>query len=172
MGKIAIEISDGDWIEKEHIFSTGDYRIIQTGNIGIGEYLDKTNNAKYLNQRSFENLKANQIFPNDILVSRLAEPAGRTIILPDINEKMVTAVDVMIIRPNPKQFNSVFFMTNMNREATLKIISKSVSGTSHKRISRKNLEKTPILAPTIEEQTRIGTFFQEFDNLIAIHQRK
>ena len=85
---------------------------------------------------------------------------------------MVTAVDVMIIRPNPKQFNSVFFMTNMNREATLKIISKSVSGTSHKRISRKNLEKTPILAPTIEEQTRIGTFFQEFDNLIAIHQRK
>ncbi|MGL4952701.1 MAG: restriction endonuclease subunit S, partial [Culicoidibacterales bacterium] len=29
-----------------------------------------------------------------------------------------------------------------------------------------------IKIPITEEQARIGSFFQEFDNLIAIHQRK
>ncbi len=38
---ISGDISDGDWIEKEHIKDEGKYRIIQTGNIGNGVYIDK-----------------------------------------------------------------------------------------------------------------------------------
>lgn len=129
-------ISDGDWIEKEHIHDAGEYRIVQTGNLGLGVYLDKPDHAKYLNQDSFCKLKANEIFPGDILVSRLAEPAGRTIILPEISSKMVTAVDVMVVRPSGC-FDSYFFMTEMNSPKLLKEISNQVSGTSHKRISRK-----------------------------------
>ena len=43
---IAGNISDGDWIEANHIFDTGDYRIVQTGNIGIGSFLEKHQKAK------------------------------------------------------------------------------------------------------------------------------
>lgn len=82
LGGFVSNISDGDWIESNHIFEQGKYRIIQTGNLGVdGEYIDKENNAKYFHQKDFDEIRANEIFPGDILISRLAEPAGRTIIL-------------------------------------------------------------------------------------------
>ncbi|GBD62288.1 hypothetical protein TEH11_1971 [Tetragenococcus halophilus subsp. halophilus] len=172
LNEVGSNISDGDWIEKKHIFSQGEYRIIQTGNLGEGVFLDKKSNAKYLYQKDFDELKANEIFPGDLLISRLAEPAGRTIILPDINYKMVTSVDVTIIRKDDKKFDSTFFMSQMNWLKTLHEISKKVTGTSHKRISRKNLEKTLLAIPSLEEQNKIGFFFKQIDDTIAFYQAK
>ena len=90
--EIVGSLSDGDWIEKEHIRSYGDYRIIQTGNIGIGKYIENYNHEKFMSSASFKYLHGNEIYEGDILISRLAEPAGRTIILPLVYKKMVTAV--------------------------------------------------------------------------------
>ncbi|MDV7815895.1 restriction endonuclease subunit S [Enterococcus hirae] len=118
---ISGDISDGDWIEKEHIKDEGKYRIIQTGNIGNGVYIDKEKSAKYMDQNSFDILKANEIFPGDLLVSRLAEPAGRTVILPNIEDRMVTAVDVTILRQN-ENFDAYFLLSQMN---TSKILNKT-----------------------------------------------
>ena len=140
--------------------------------MGLGEYIDKHHNAKYFRQKDFDELKANEIFPGDILISRLAEPAGRTIILPYTGFRMVTAVDVTIIRPDNKKFNSSFFMTAMNRFETLKEITEAVSGTSHKRISRKHLEEISLDIPSLIEQTKIGTFFKHLDSLITLQQRE
>lgn len=171
LADVVIEISDGDWIETEHIFNQGKYRIIQTGNLGIGRYIDRTKNAKYFHQEDFDQLKANEIFPEDILISRLAEPAGRTIILPETGFRMVTSVDVAVIRPNEK-FDSTFLMTLMNSEKTLKEVNKEVTGTTHKRISRKNLERTELIVPEVFEQQKIGRFFKHLDEMIETHQQK
>jgi type I restriction enzyme S subunit len=167
---IAPNISDGNWIESNHIFENGEYRIIQTGNLGLGEYLDKPNNAKYFHQKDFDEVRGNEIFAGDILISRLAEPAGRTIILPSTGYRMVTAVDVTIIRPNENCFDSKFLMTQLNTTNILNVINENVSGTSHRRISRRNLEKTKLIIPVIEEQQKIGTYFQNLDKQIALHQ--
>ena len=172
MGEVVFgNISDSDWIEKEHIFDEGEYRIIQTGNLGNGEYLNKPNNAKYFHQANFDELKANEIFPNDILISRLAAPAGRTIILPDVGSRMVTAVDVTVVRPNDN-FNSYFFMTTMNSQKILDEVGKEVTGTTHKRISRKNLENITLSTTSLPEQTAIGSFFHTLDDIITASQRK
>src|SRR5690625_1256087 len=171
LSNIAPDISDGDWIEKEHIFNQGEYRIIQTGNLGVGEFLDKEKSVKYFYQKDFEQLKANEIFAGDILISRLAEPAGRAIILPDTGIRMVTAVDVTVIRPD-ENFDSIFLMTQMNSEKVLNKVNEEVSGTSHKRISRKNLERTALMVPSLEEQQKIGQFFKQLDNKITNTERK
>ncbi len=172
LGEFVPNISDGDWIESNHIFEQGEFRIIQTGNLGVnGEYVDKRNNAKYFHQKDFDEIRANEIFPGDILISRLAEPAGRTIVLPNTGFRMVTAVDVTVIRPDDS-FNSIFLKTKLNTNDVLRKVSENVSGTSHKRISRSNLEKTKLLAPALGEQTKIGNLFKQLDTLIAQHQQK
>src|SRR5699024_1924832 len=51
-------------------------------------------------------------------------------------------------------------------------ISKLVSGTSHKRISRKNLEKVKIIYPKIQEQQKIGDFFSKLDRQIELEEQK
>ena len=165
------DISDGDWIEKEHIHDEGVYRIIQTGNLGVGTYIDKKDTAKFMNQSSFDTLKANEIYPGDILISRLADPAGRTIVLPESSDRMVTAVDVTVIRPN-ENFDADFFVAEMNSEKNLNEVAKQVSGTSHKRISRKNLENVEINVTSLAEQKQIGAFFKTLEDTIVLHQQK
>lgn len=169
---IVTNISDGDWIESQHIFNDGEYRIIQTGNLGEGIYIDKTNNAKFFYQKDFNQLNANEIFPGDILISRLAEPAGRTIILPNTGKRMVTSVDVTVIRPDDQNFDSMFLMTQMNSSKVLNEVNKSVAGTTHKRISRKNLEQIDLYVPHLAEQTVLGAFFKQIDNIIDLQKNK
>lgn len=172
LSSVCSDISDGDWIENEHINNSGKYRIIQTGNLGVGKFLNRESHAKYINQRSFDALKANEVFPGDILISRLAEPAGRSIIVPDVKKRMVTAVDVTIIRCNDS-FDKYFIVTQLNSSDILDQINESVSGTSHKRISRKNLEKTLLNIPKdIKEQQKVGAFFKNLDDQIMAEEKK
>ncbi|WP_038173791.1 restriction endonuclease subunit S [Vibrio pacinii] len=171
LNKIAMDITDGNWIEAEHIFDSGEYRIIQTGNIGVGQYLDRPKHAKYFQQSNFDTVRGNEIFPGDILISRLADPAGRAVILPDTGYRMVTAVDVAIVRPEPC-FNSYFLMILLNRKEALKSVGEWVSGTSHKRISHANLVKIRFVVPCVKEQSLIGNYFQKLDTLIEQHQQQ
>ncbi|RZP72383.1 restriction endonuclease subunit S [Vibrio vulnificus] len=171
LSKVASNISDGDWIEAEHIFPNGKFRIIQTGNIGVGEFLNNEKHAKYFHQRNFDLIKANEIYPGDILISRLAEPAGRAAILPDTGFRMVTAVDVAIVRPE-ECYDSYFLMSYLNTAECLKVVSEGVSGTSHKRISRANLVKVNIPFPSIDEQIKIGKYFENLDGLINQHNQQ
>ena len=168
---IAGNLSDGDWIEANHIFDNGKYRIVQTGNIGIGSFLDKLQHAKYFHQADFDELKANEIFPGDILISRLSDPAGRTAIFPDLGVRAVTSVDVAIIRP-ADNFNSDFLVSELNSSTILAQVDSLASGSTRKRISRKNLEGVKISIPTVEEQRKIGSFFEQLDKTIDLHQRK
>ena len=164
-------ISDGNWITKEHVKDGGKYRIIKIGNIGSGVYIDEAKSAKYIDQNSFDLLKGNEIFPGDLLISRLLKPYVKTAIIPSSEERMVTCVDVTIIRKN-ENFDAYFLSSQMNTSSILTNISKNISRTSIKRISRKNLEKVTINSTSIEEQQKIGTFFKQLDNLITLHQRK
>ena len=74
--------TDGDWIEAKDQSNLG-VRLVQTGNVGITQYLDKENNKKWISEEKFEKLHCKEIFQGDILVSRLPDPAGRACIMPD-----------------------------------------------------------------------------------------
>lgn len=91
------KFTDGDWIEAKDQSNSG-VRLIQTGNVGVAEYLDKPNNKKWVSKDTFEALHCEEVFEGDILISRLPEPAGRACIVPNIGTKMITAVDCTIVR--------------------------------------------------------------------------
>lgn len=169
LGSLNLDISDGDWIESEHIHRTGSYRIIQTGNIGLGIFVDKSETAKYIHQSDYDELHANEVFPGDILICRLAEPAGRAIILPDIHHRMVTVVDVAVIRPS-SQINAYFLVSELNRPKVLHEVGTLTSGSTRKRISRKNLEKVNLEMPSIDEQNKIAIIVESFSNIISLTQ--
>lgn len=73
---------DGDWVEAEHITDKG-IRLVQTGNIGIGAFIER-DEKKYIFEQSFRSLRCKEIREGDLLVCRLADPAGRACVLPDI----------------------------------------------------------------------------------------
>lgn len=47
-----------------------------------------------------------------------------------------------------------------------------IEGSTIKRLYNDNFLKTQFMLPSIEEQKKIGSFFEQLDNLITLHQRK
>ena len=162
---------DGDWIEAEHITDKG-VRLIQTGNIGIGSFIEK-DVKKYVYEKSFESLRCKELHIGDLLICRLAEPAGRACILPYIGEaKVITSVDVTIFRPERNIANRDFLVQYFSSTEWFKSVQEQVGGTTHKRISRGALGQLLMPYPSLDEQTAIATILSDMDNeLQALTQK-
>ena len=162
---------DGDWIESEHITNQG-IRLVQTGNIGIGCFIEK-DDKKYIYESSFMSLGCKEIKSGDLLVCRLAEPAGRACVLPDIGEtKVVTSVDVTIFRPPPQKANRVFLANVFSTSEWFREVSERTGGTTHKRIARGALGRITIRLPKVDEQLSIANCLADMDTEIESLESK
>lgn len=169
--EISTFISDGDWIESQDQSDYG-IRLIQTGNIGNGEYLDKPDKAKYISEETYNKLHCTGVYPGDILISRLPDPIGRSCMVPQDIGRAITAVDCTILRVNRSNYNPHFFVyytqTNLYRSK----LSYFLTGTTRKRISRKNLEKIVVPHYSREYQDTIVKRLDKITHLISMRTRQ
>jgi len=155
--------TDGDWVEAPHIRESG-IRLIQTGNIGIGHFIDRS--KKYISQTSFDALNCKEVFPGDLLICRLAEPIGRACFAPDLGERMITSVDVTILRVDKTTFDTRFIAFGINTPEALHQCEVVAGGTTRQRISRSNLGKVKIKAPKVGVQRQIAEILSTLDEMI------
>lgn len=171
LSELCEKFTDGDWIEAKDQSDSG-VRLIQTGNIGVTEYLDKPSNKKWVSEKTFERLRCEEVLPGDILISRLPEPAGRACIMPYLGTKMITAVDCTIVRTSEK-YSSKYLVQFLSTQDYFNEVNTALAGGTRQRISRSNLALFGVpMPPSFEEQQAIGDFFSQFDNLITFHQRE
>ena len=137
--EVSVLFADGDWIESKDQALDG-IRLIQTGNVGFGVYIDKTQNAKYISETTFHRLNCLEIYDGDILISRLPEPAGRACLLPKSTERRITAVDCTVIRTDSSVIDRNYLLQFLCSEQYLKTVNSFLAGGTRQRISRKNLE--------------------------------
>ena len=178
LGEVADFFQDGNWIESKDQSKSG-IRLIQTGNVGIGDYLDKTEKMRFISEDTFKRLKCTEIFVGDVLISRLPDPVGRACLIPKLETRAITAVDCSIVRFNHKKIIPKFFVLYSMSNGYFDDISRYLTGTSRRRISRFNLGKVkiPILPPEIqkhlvaemEEQEKI---IEANEKLIGIMEQK
>lgn len=159
LGEVCNFFTDGNWIESKDQSSDG-IRLIQTGNIGQGFFKDRGEKARYISEKTFKRLKCTEIFKGDILISRLPDPVGRACILPETGEKMITAVDCSILRLN-KNTSPNFLNYYTQSNSYLSEVEQKTTGTTRKRISRKNLGLVKIPLPPLPEQHRIVKILDE-----------
>lgn len=146
LSELCLTICDGDWIESKDQSESG-IRLIQTGNIGVGRYLDKEGRAKHISEETFERLHCTEVFAGDVLLSRLPDPIGRACIISDLPERAITAVDCTIIRFKDTAVAEFFLQYATSAEYFNKIAILA-GGSTRTRISRKEIEKLSIPIPT------------------------
>ena len=158
---ISTLFADGDWIETKDQSDYG-IRLVQTGNVGNGYYIDKDAHSRYVSEETFLRLNCTEILPGDILISRLPDPVGRGCILPDGIGKAITAVDCTIVRL--KDMVEPEYLIGFTQTGLYQLqIESAKTGTTRKRISRKNLEKILIPVPPIEKQMVFVELIKESD---------
>ncbi|MTJ17958.1 MULTISPECIES: restriction endonuclease subunit S [unclassified Dolichospermum] len=156
-------ITDGDWIISQNMSLNGEIRLIQLADIGVGEFLDRS--QKFIPAEKFKELNCTELKEEDILISRMADPIGRACLLPQLNQKAITAVDVTILRTDRKIAVPKYIKYLCNTKFFINIATAAATGTTRSRITRKNLEKIKIPLPTLSEQHRIVEILDQADAL-------
>ncbi|KFI30910.1 restriction endonuclease subunit S [Paenirhodobacter enshiensis] len=170
--QVTTALLDGDWIESKDQSEDG-FRLIQTGNIGVGDFIAKSGKARFVSNETFERLRCTEVFPGDCLVSRLPDPLGRSCFIPDIGERMITAVDCLIVRFDETKIVPRLFVALTQTDAYFRNVAGLSSGSTRQRISKENLSNLSfIIPPTIFEQQRIADCLTSLDDLIAAETRK
>ena len=154
--------TDGDWVEIPHITDSG-VRLIQTGNVGIGVYREK--GFRYINEQSFSELRCTEVIPGDILICRLANPVGRACLAPDLGVRMITSVDVCILKPS-ELFSAKYLVFLLNSQFYLDYVASIVRGSTRDRISRSMLGAIKIALPPLPEQRAIVRYLDHVDDRI------
>ena len=163
---------DGDWIESTNISESG-IRYITTGNIGEGVY--KEQGKGYISEETFVKLDCTEVFSGDLVISRLSPPVGRSCIIPNLQTRIVTSVDNVILRPK-KDIEKSFLNFIFNSQGYYSHTDLISRGTTLTRISRTMLGNNKIVLPPLQEQQQISNYLdhktQHIDSLIEKTQQK
>lgn len=156
-------ITDGDWITARNMDPSGNIRLIQLADIGIGRFLNRS--SKFINEEKFAQLDCTQLESNDVLISRMADPIGRACLVPNLSQRAITAVDVTILRTDRSVADPRFIMFLCNTSEFRSAVESAATGTTRSRITRRNLERIQIPLPPPSEQRRIVKILDQADHL-------
>lgn len=163
-GKTGVFV-DGDWIEKKDQDAFGEVRLIQLADIGAGTFRNKSD--KHLTIDKAIELNCTFLQKGDILIARLGDPLCKACIFP-YEGLYITAVDVAVLRIGCETVHPRFLLYLLNSPWFKEQVKRYESGTTRKRISRKNLDRIEIGFPPAQEQARIVSrieeLFSELDN--------
>jgi type I restriction enzyme S subunit len=157
--------ADGDWLESKDQSLAG-VRLVQTGNVGEGDFKDRAEKARFISHDTFTRLRCTEIFAGDCLISRLPDPVGRACLIPETGERMVTAVDCTIARFDQSKLLPEFFVYYTQSGDYLAAVERDATGTTRKRISRARLGQIPIpLAPLFEQRRIVAILDEAFEGI-------
>ena len=159
-----------DWEERK----LGDeVRIVMGQSPNSENYTDDPNdyilvqgNADMKNGRVFPRVWTTQVTKQaekDDLILSVRAPVG------DIGK---TAYDVVIGRGVAAIKGNEFIFQNLGKMKSDGYWTRYSTGSTFESINSTDIKEAIISVPTIEEQNKIGSFFKQLDNTIALHQRK
>ncbi len=151
---------DGDWVESKDQNPNGNVRLIQLADIGDGFFVDKS--SRFLTYDKASDLRCTFLEAGDLLIARMPDPLGRCCLFPLKGEdSYVTVVDVCVVRLIDRLVSHKYLMHLINSPVVRSSIEYYKTGSTRKRISRKNLAKVTLPIAPINEQRRIVAKIEE-----------
>ncbi|NRO10971.1 restriction endonuclease subunit S [Lactobacillus helveticus] len=130
------------------------------------DYILVQGNADMKNGRVFPRVWTTQVTKQaekDDLILSVRAPVG------DIGK---TAYDVVIGRGVAAIKGNEFIFQNLGKMKSDGYWTRYSTGSTFESINSTDIKEAIISVPAIEEQDKIGSFFKQLDNTIALHQRK
>lgn len=155
--------TDGDWVESKDQDPTGDVRLTQLADVGVGEWRDRS--ARSMRMETAQRLNCTFLAPGDVLIARMPDPLGRACIFPGDPRPCVTAVDVAILRIDDAYFDRAFIVHAINSPVFAANAESKAAGTTRSRVSRGNLSVLPFPVPPIAEQRELAARVSELFDL-------
>lgn len=169
-GRISHSFTGGPFgsdLQTTHYTKEG-VRIIQLQNIGDGHF---NNGYKiYTSEERANYLRACNIYPGDIILSKMAEPIARACIIPVYHNRYLMASDGIRLSINKKKFNLRFVLETINQKRFRNIAELRSTGTTRSRIGLTELKEIPVCYPNLREQNLIGAKLDNLEQSLSIER--
>jgi type I restriction enzyme S subunit len=133
-------------------------RIIQLQNIGDGEFL---NDYKiYTSETKAKELLSCNIFPGEIILSKMGDPVARACIIPEFEPRYVMSSDGIRLVVDEKRFNKHLILHYINHEVFRRQALEASTGSTRSRIGLDDLKSLKLNLPPLKEQNKIARMLQ------------
>ncbi|HHP5737055.1 MULTISPECIES: restriction endonuclease subunit S [unclassified Bacillus cereus group] len=146
---------------KSEEYTESGVRIIQLQNIKEGYFSNKY--KIYTSEAKANQLFKCNIFPNDIIIAKMAEPVARACIIPNLHERYLMASDGIRLAVNEEDYCTKYVMYAINSSYFRQQAIDNSTGTTRLRIGLKTLKRLKFLKPSKEEQQKIATILSTVD---------
>jgi len=145
-------------------------RIIQLQNIGDGIF----NNKYYLytSEKKANQLYSCNIYPDDIVIAKMAEPLARACKIPNIDKRFLMCSDCIRLSVNKKLYHTDYILYAINSDYFRKNAIKHGTGTTRLRIDLNKLKNLKILIPPFQEQMKIAEILSATDERVQLLKEK
>ena len=145
-------------------------RIIQLQNIGDGVFHDDY--RIYTTEEKADELISCNIFPGEIIISKMGDPVARACIVPEGDRRYLMASDGIRLVVNKKRFDTQFVHYYINSIYFRKKAIEASTGSTRQRIGLEDLRKLPFVLPPLYEQHAIANVLSDMDAEIAALEQK
>lgn len=157
-GPFGSDLKSSDYTDESGV------RIIQLQNIGDGSFL---NSYKiFTSEEKADQLIGCNIYPGELILSKMGDPVTRTCIIPDFHDRYLMASDGIRLVPDKTKFDKKFVLEFINFELFRNIAIAHSTGSTRQRIGLGDLKKLPFVCPPLPEQQKIATILSTWDKAI------
>jgi type I restriction enzyme S subunit len=167
---LCLAINDGDWVETKDQ-GGNDFRLLQVSNIGLGVFRE-TGKYRYVTVETFKRLHCREIRPGMVLVARMPDPVGRAWYVAELPAPAITSVDVAILEADSSKLLPRYCMYLLNSPEQLAQREAEASGTTRRRVTRRQLARTVLNVPDVATQHRVVKVLGAIDDLIENNRRR
>lgn len=155
---------------KSSDYTNDGVRIIQLQNIGNSEFKDDY--AVYTSPQKADELLSCNIYPGEIILSKMGDPVARACIIPHHQERYLMCSDGIRLSVDRKRFNTYFIYTLINTSYFRAKAANAGTGSTRRRIGLNELRFLELSCPTLPEQTAIAAILSDVDAEIAALEAK
>ena len=156
---------------KSSDYVTEGIRVIQLQNIGDGEFVDAY--KIFTSKEKADELLSNNIYPGEIILSKMGDPVGRACLIPNNHERYVMCSDGIRLVVDESSNSKYFIYLQINSSSFRSLVEKTATGSTRKRIGLNDLKNLLLLFPMKKgEQQKIADCLSSLDALISAHADK
>lgn len=155
----------GSDLKQEHYRDAG-VMVVQLQNIGSGTFIWTQGADTYVSAIDADRLKSSNLFPGDIIISKMGDPVARSAFVPKNHPRYVMCSDGIRFSVDNMRWTARFVFYAINTNSFLKAAYRLSIGSTRKRISLDDLRSIVIPKPHPEEQQKIADFLTALDTKI------
>ncbi|WP_296241829.1 MULTISPECIES: restriction endonuclease subunit S [unclassified Psychrobacter] len=154
---------------KSSDYTDNGVRIIQLQNIGDGKF---NNGYKiFTSEEKADELSSCNIFPNEIILSKMGDPVARATIIPSHHKRYLMASDGIRLKVDESKYDTFFIHEVINAPHFRGIALSKSTGSTRKRIGLTDLKNITFHCPPLIEQQKIAKILSTWDKAISTTER-